>query len=137
MGGMAGRLTMDAVKLMAMPDDSRTRLKGSPNGAKHAAWSEPLPLDEIKIDQSFVRDVLSDPNDASIAHSILALGQSLNLDVVAEGVETEAQHVFLADRGCQTYQGYLFNRPQPPAVFEAWAHTQRVRTTLSTEVPRL
>lgn len=106
-------------------------------GYSSLAYLKRLPLDEIKIDQSFVRDVLSDPNDASIAHSILALGQSLNLDVVAEGVETEAQHVFLADRGCQTYQGYLFNRPQPPAVFEAWAHTQRVRTTPSTEVPRL
>ncbi|MHB1075628.1 bifunctional diguanylate cyclase/phosphodiesterase [Thiobacillus sp.] len=106
-------------------------------GYSSLAYLKRLPLDEIKIDQSFVRDMLSDPNDASIAHSILALGQSLNLDVVAEGVETEAQHVFLGDRGCQTYQGYLFNRPQPHAVFEAWAHTQRVRTKPSTEVPRL
>jgi len=106
-------------------------------GYSSLAYLKRLPLDEIKIDQSFVRDVLSDPNDASIAHSILALGQSLNLDVVAEGVETEAQHVFLADRGCQTYQGYLFNRPQPPAVFEAWAHTQQVRTAPPAEVPQL
>jgi len=106
-------------------------------GYSSLAYLKRLPLDEIKIDQSFVRDVLSDPNDASIAHSILALGQSLNLDVVAEGVETEAQHVFLADRGCQTYQGYLFNRPQPPAVFEAWAHTQQVRTAPPAGVPQL
>jgi len=96
-------------------------------GYSSLAYLKRLPLDEIKIDQSFVRDVLSDPNDASIANSILALGQSLNLAVVAEGVETEAQHAFLADHGCQAYQGYLFNRPQAPALFEAWAHTQRVR----------
>ena len=96
-------------------------------GYSSLAYLKRLPLDEIKIDQSFVRDVLSDPNDASIAHSILALGQSLNLAVVAEGVETEAQHAFLAGHGCQAYQGYLFNKPQPPALFEAWAHTQRVR----------
>ena len=95
-------------------------------GYSSLAYLKRLPLDEIKIDQSFVRDVLSDPNDASIAHSILALGQSLNLAVVAEGVETEAQHAFLARHGCQSYQGYLFNKPQPPAIFEAWAYTQRI-----------
>ncbi len=106
-------------------------------GYSSLAYLKRLPLDEIKIDQSFVRDMLSDPNNAAIAHSILALGQSLNLDVVAEGVETEAQHVFLADRGCQTYQGYLFNRPQPSALFEAWAHTQQVRAALPAGARRL
>ncbi len=106
-------------------------------GYSSLGYLKRLPLDEIKIDQSFVRDVLNDPNNASIAHSILALGQSLNLDVVAEGVETEAQHAFLADRGCQTYQGYLFNRPQPSALFEAWAHTQPVRPARPSGDPRL
>jgi diguanylate cyclase (GGDEF)-like protein/PAS domain S-box-containing protein len=106
-------------------------------GYSSLAYLKRLPLDEIKIDQSFVRDVLSDPNDASIAHSILALGQSLNLDVVAEGVETEAQHAFLAGHGCRTYQGYLFNRPQPPAIFEAWAHKQQMCHFPSAETPRL
>ena len=90
-------------------------------GYSSLAYLKRLPLDEIKIDQSFVRDVLSDPNDASIARSILALGQSLNLAVVAEGVETDAQHAFLAEHGCQTYQGYLFSRPQPAGIFEIWA----------------
>ena len=97
-------------------------------GYSSLAYLKRLPLDEIKIDRSFVRDVLSDPNDASIAHSILALGQSLNLAVVAEGVETRDQHAFLADHGCQAYQGYLFNKPQPPALFETWAQTQQVRS---------
>jgi len=104
-------------------------------GYSSLSYLKRLPLDEIKIDQSFVRDVLTDPNDASIAHSILALGQSLNLGVVAEGVETEAQHAFLACHGCQTYQGYLFNRPQPPAIFDAWAHTQPVRHTVPAGTP--
>lgn len=93
-------------------------------GYSSLAYLKRLPLDEIKIDQSFVRDVLTDANDASIARSILAMGQSLNLTVVAEGVETASQHAFLAEHGCHAYQGYLFNRPQPAAIFEAWVQSQ-------------
>ncbi|MFC7411188.1 EAL domain-containing protein [Hydrogenophaga atypica] len=77
-----------------------------------------LPLDQIKIDQSFVRDLLTSPNDASIARTVIALGQSLGLDVVAEGVETAAQRDFLHQHGCRTFQGYFFSRPLPQAQFE-------------------
>lgn len=68
-----------------------------------------LPLDQIKIDRAFVQDVLNDPKDAAIARTLLALGQSLGLDVIAEGVETEGQRAFLHSQGCSTFQGYLFS----------------------------
>ena len=72
-----------------------------------------LPLDQLKIDQSFVRDVLDDPDDAAIVRTILTLAQSLDLTVVAEGVESRGQRDFLALNGCRQFQGYLFGRPSP------------------------
>jgi diguanylate cyclase (GGDEF)-like protein/PAS domain S-box-containing protein len=79
-----------------------------------------LPLDQLKIDKSFVADVLTDPNDAAIARTIVGLAQSLGLAVMAEGVETEAQRDFLARHGCESYQGYLFCKALPIDELEAF-----------------
>jgi len=78
-----------------------------------------LPLDQIKIDQSFVRDIASDPNDAAIVHTIIAMTEALGLNVIAEGVETEAQREFLDKHGCHAFQGYLFSKPIEVKQFEA------------------
>lgn len=81
-----------------------------------------LPLSQLKIDQSFVRDLLTDENDSRIAQIIIALGKSFGLNVIAEGVETEAQRKFLADHGCHAFQGYLFGRPLPIEEFGRFIH---------------
>ena len=79
-----------------------------------------LPLDEIKIDQSYVRDLLEDANDAAIVESIIAIARNLRLRTVAEGVETAAQAEALRAMGCVVHQGYLYSRPLPLAEFEAF-----------------
>ncbi len=82
-------------------------------GYSSLSYLKALPLDQLKIDKAFVRDVLDDPSDAAIAVSILTLAQALSLDVVAEGVETEGQWQFLVEHGCKAFQGYLFGMPKP------------------------
>ncbi len=84
-----------------------------------------LPLDQVKIDRSFVRDITSDPDDAAIVQTIIAMSQALELNVIAEGVETEAQRDFLDRHGCRAFQGYLFSRPVPLEQFEAQVHQPR------------
>ncbi len=72
-----------------------------------------LPIDELKIDQSFVRDLLTDTNDSVIAQTIISLAENMGLTVIAEGVETQEQFNMLLQMGCQHFQGYLFSKPAP------------------------
>lgn len=87
-------------------------------GYSSLAYLKRLPLDQLKIDQSFVHDILSNTNDAIICKSTIALAESMGLSVIAEGVETEEQRDMLASLGCHTYQGYWFSRPVPLDAFE-------------------
>ena len=83
-------------------------------GYSSLSYLKHLPVKRLKIDQSFVREITTDPNDQAIARAIIALGHSMEMDVLAEGVETEAQAEYLRAENCDVLQGYLFSKPLPP-----------------------
>ena len=97
-------------------------------GYSSLSYVKRLPLTQLKIDQSFVRDILHDANDASICRAIIALGDSMGLNTIAEGVETEAQWDLLRTQGCTLAQGYLFARPMPVAHWDAWLQARPAAT---------
>jgi len=126
-GAPGGRLTLEVTESLLMEDPERVRLTLGElralgirlalddygTGYSSLNYLKRLPLDELKVDRSFVMGVPADASDAAIVETTLTLAASLGLDVVAEGVEQPAQLNWLASRGCRTFQGYHFGRPSP------------------------
>ena len=111
----------DVIKTMGVLNDIGVKLSLDDFGTGYSSlqYLKRLPLDQLKVDQSFVRDLASDNSDKAIVKTIIAMAQSLDLDVIAEGVETNEQWQILLGMGCKSFQGYLFSQPLPVAQFEA------------------
>jgi two-component system CheB/CheR fusion protein len=126
------RLTLELTESLVLDDvnDTVTKMKALRAVGVHFSMDDfgtgysslshlkKLPINELKIDYSFVRDITVDTDDAAIVQTIIAMAHNLGLKVIAEGVETEAQRTFLEQHGCLVYQGYLFSKPLPIDEFE-------------------
>ncbi|MEJ2619286.1 MAG: EAL domain-containing protein [Candidatus Thiodiazotropha sp.] len=89
-------------------------------GYASIAYIRRLPVDQLKIDRSFIRDISSDPKDAQLVQTIITMAQNMDIEVVAIGVETDAQLKFLRDKGCKLFQGYYFSHPLPVDQLETY-----------------
>jgi EAL domain-containing protein (putative c-di-GMP-specific phosphodiesterase class I) len=113
---MVMRNVARAVRVLHAIQDRGIRLAIDDFGTGYSSMSlmKQFPIDTIKIDRSFVRDLSSDSEDQAIAQAIISMGKALGMTVVAEGVETAEQHAFLRNHACDEMQGFLFSRPLPP-----------------------
>jgi len=103
-------------------------------GYSSLAYLKRFPIDAVKIDRSFVCDLIVDPNDAAIATTVITMAHNLKLNVIAEGVETEEQLAFLNQQQCDEMQGFLFSKPVPAAVLEKIVRTDGRRAGARTAV---
>ncbi|MDP4302073.1 EAL domain-containing protein [Leptothrix discophora] len=115
----------EVVGLMQALGESGVRFSMDDFGTGYSSlqYLKRLPLSQLKIDRSFVNDIATDPNDQAIVRTIIAMAHTMNLDVIAEGVETELQRSLLGAAGCTRFQGYLIGRPVPVGEFEALARS--------------
>jgi EAL domain-containing protein (putative c-di-GMP-specific phosphodiesterase class I) len=116
---MASEITSVVTKLSLLRDKGiAISLDDFGTGYSSLTYLKSLPLNQLKIDQSFVRNILVDHEDYAIAETIINLASIMRLSVIAEGVETQEQLGLLKDMGCKVFQGYLFGRPEPIEKFE-------------------
>lgn len=123
--------------MMASPEHSRAVLSTLQNlgvttaiddfgtGFSSLAYLKLLPINSLKIDRAFISDLPHDQSDVAITKTIVALGHALGFKIIAEGVETEEQNLFLKEIGCDQAQGYLYGRPMPAADFEVWLNQKQ------------
>ena len=111
--------TMEKLKTMGM----RLAIDDFGTGYSSLNRLKEFPVDRLKIDQSFIRNVTDNNNDAAITSTVIQLGHTLNLRVIAEGAETREQIEFLAAQGCDEVQGYYFSRPLPAEEFAAYVES--------------